>query len=161
MCKICTNFWFFITEFCDVWPNKRSWNPSTCSKCLLQRISNPWITLSESILLFVMFSKSSFVTGSFVFWKEVVYPSFSHQFYFLYLHQLFVSQFPQYSLLRYTLEIIPYSPWSLLLLSHAYPFLDQLFLSMASFSFWDLVNNISSLLEFFVLDWNFYQLALK
>ena len=38
---------------------------------------NPWITLSDGILLFVMSSKSSFVTGSFVFLKEVLHPFLS------------------------------------------------------------------------------------
>ena len=75
--KICTNFWFFNTEYWNIWQGKGSWSPATCSNCLLQRILNPWITLSDTILLFVMSSKYSFVTGSLVFEKELLYPFLS------------------------------------------------------------------------------------
>lgn len=72
LCEICKKFWFFITENQTVWPSRGSWSPPTCSNFLLKRILNPLITLSESILLLVMFSRSSFIRRSFVFLKEVV-----------------------------------------------------------------------------------------
>ena len=108
-----------------------------------------------------MSSKSLFVTGSFVFLKEALYPFFVHQFRFLYFRHLLVSQVLQYSLLCYTLEIFPYSLFSILLFFNLHPFSGQLFLSMASLLPCYPASYRNSLLELFVLDWNFYQLALK
>ena len=60
---------------CYALTGKGLWRPATCSICILQRMVNTWMTLFallDSILLFVISFRSSFVTESFVYLKEVL-----------------------------------------------------------------------------------------